>query len=79
MLARDIFVCPDTPLVDLLQASMDTGVALATILIFFALSYTGTVFSWALNNVGANTYDKKSVPWLKVESGSHFGPDVGTF
>lgn len=64
---------------DLLQASMDTGVALATIIIFFTLSYTNTHFSWALNNVGKNTYDAKGVPWLKVKNGTHFGPNVGEF
>ncbi|KAB8220940.1 OPT oligopeptide transporter protein-domain-containing protein [Aspergillus novoparasiticus] len=63
----------------LLQAAMDTGTALATILIFFALSYTGTKLSWWGNNVGSNTYDSQSVPYLKVSDGGHFGPGPGEF
>ncbi|GAB1202625.1 hypothetical protein APSETT445_001245 [Aspergillus pseudonomiae] len=64
---------------NLLQAAMDTGTALATILIFFALSYTGTKLSWWGNNVGSNTYDSQSVPYLKVSAGGHFGPGPGEF
>ncbi|KAB8077449.1 OPT oligopeptide transporter protein-domain-containing protein [Aspergillus leporis] len=63
----------------LLQAAMDTGTALATILIFFALSYTGTKLNWWGNNVGSNTYDSHSVPYLKVSPGGHFGPGPGEF
>ncbi|KAE8152078.1 OPT superfamily oligopeptide transporter [Aspergillus avenaceus] len=63
----------------LLQAAMDTGTALATILIFFALSYTGTKLNWWGNTVGSNTYDSKSVPYLKVSDGGHFGPGPGEF
>jgi hypothetical protein len=64
---------------DLVQASMDTGTALATILIFFALSYTNTKFSWWGNTVGSNTDDENSVPWLKVATGGYFGKGPGQF
>ncbi|KAK1765150.1 glutathione transporter 1 [Phialemonium atrogriseum] len=63
----------------LLSAAMDTGTAVATVLIFFCLSYNGVVFSWWGNTVGANTDDAKSVPWLKVPNGGHFGKGPGEF
>jgi hypothetical protein len=58
---------------------MDTGTALATIVIFFALSYTGTKLVWWGNTVNSTTYDAKSVPWLKVATGEHFGRSPGDF
>lgn len=64
----------------LLQAAMDTGTALATVLIFFALSYTGTTLNWWGNTVGSDTDDANSVPWLTVspEKG-YFGKGPGEF
>lgn len=64
---------------DLLQAAMDTGTALATIIIFFALSYNNITLSWWGNNVGSNTDDSNSVPWSKVATGGHFGRGPGEF
>lgn len=66
-------------LTDLLQAAMDTGTALATVIIFFALSYNNIKFNWWGNTVGDNTYDSKSTPWLKVKTGGHFGKGPGQF
>ncbi|OCF33178.1 OPT family small oligopeptide transporter [Kwoniella heveanensis BCC8398] len=63
----------------LTQAAMDTGTALATIIIFFALGYHNISLDWWGNNVGDNTYDTKSVPWLTVAKGQHFGKGVGEF
>ncbi|KAH8899059.1 OPT superfamily oligopeptide transporter [Thozetella sp. PMI_491] len=63
----------------LLQAAMDTGTALATIIIFFALSYNGIQLKWWGNTVGSNTADAKGTPWLTVPKGSHFGPGPGEF
>lgn len=63
----------------LLSAALDTGVALATIIIFFALSYNNIVLNWGGNNIGNDTDDTNSVPWLKVLKGQHFGPGVGEF
>ncbi|RDW87636.1 hypothetical protein BP5796_03330 [Coleophoma crateriformis] len=63
----------------LLQAAMDTGTALATIIIFFCLSYNGITFKWWGNTVGSNTDDSKSVPWLKVPHGAYFGKGPGHF
>jgi hypothetical protein len=58
---------------------MDTGRALATVIIFFCLSYTGTVFNWWGNSVGSNTDDANSVPWLRVAAGKYFGKGLGEF
>ena len=58
---------------------MDTGMALATIIIFFALSYQGITLTWWGNTVGSNTDDANSVPWLKVPTGGHFGKEIGQF
>ncbi|KAK2627016.1 hypothetical protein QTJ16_004191 [Diplocarpon rosae] len=63
----------------LLQAAMDTGTALATILIFFALSYHSIEFNWWGNTVGADTDDRNAVPWRVVPAGGHFGKGVGEF
>ncbi|RAH72932.1 OPT superfamily oligopeptide transporter [Aspergillus aculeatinus CBS 121060] len=63
----------------LLQAAMDTGTAIATIIIFFALTYNGITLSWWGNNVGSDTDDTNSVPWLTVPTGGHFGKGPGEF
>ncbi|CAD0029424.1 unnamed protein product [Aureobasidium pullulans] len=63
----------------LTQAAMDTGTALATIVIFFALSYHGVKWKWWGNEVGGDTDDANSVPWLKVAKGAHFGKGPGEF
>ncbi|THW01159.1 OPT superfamily oligopeptide transporter [Aureobasidium pullulans] len=63
----------------LTQAAMDTGTALATIVIFFALSYHGVKLKWWGNEVGGDTDDANSVPWLKVAKGAHFGKGPGEF
>ncbi|EDN98487.1 hypothetical protein SS1G_13346 [Sclerotinia sclerotiorum 1980 UF-70] len=63
----------------LLQAAMDTGTALATIIIFFALTYNNITLSWWGNTVGSNTDDANSVPYLKVAAGEHFGKSPVTY
>ncbi|KAF7904011.1 hypothetical protein EAF00_001345 [Botryotinia globosa] len=63
----------------LLQAAMDTGTALATIIIFFALTYNNITLSWWGNNVGSDTDDSNSVPYLKVFPGGYFGKAPGHF
>ncbi|GAA5902112.1 hypothetical protein JCM8208_002479 [Rhodotorula glutinis] len=63
----------------LLSAALDTGTALATIVIFFALSYSGIKLVWWGNTVNSTTLDAKSAAWLHVPKGSHFGPSVGEF
>ncbi|KAJ5997049.1 hypothetical protein N7522_008709 [Penicillium canescens] len=63
----------------LLQAAMDTGTAIATIIIFFALGYHSIAFNWWGNTVGSNTDDANSVPWLTVPKGGYFGKGPGEF
>lgn len=63
----------------LLQAAMDTGTALATIIIFFCLSYNNVTLSWWGNDVGSNTDDTNAVPWKTVATGGHFGKGPGEF
>jgi hypothetical protein len=58
---------------------LDTGVAFATIIIFFALSYQGIKLVWWGNTINSTTFDGKSVPWKKVAKGAHFGPGPGEF
>lgn len=58
---------------------MDTGTALATVIIFFALSYQNVTLKWWGNTVGSDTDDAKSVPWLTVPKGQHFGKGPGEF
>lgn len=59
------------------QAALDTGVALATIMMFFALSYNGIKLVWGGNTIGNDTFDSKSVPYLKSAKGSYFGKGPG--
>lgn len=63
----------------LLQAAMDTGVAIAIIIIFFGLTYNGIKLNWALNTVGTTNMDAKGTPAYKVAKGSHFGRGPGEF
>lgn len=63
----------------LLQSAMDTGTAIATIVIFFALSYHNVKLEWWGNTVGSDTDDSNSVPWLSVPDGEIFGQGPGQF
>ncbi|KAJ7303138.1 hypothetical protein DFH08DRAFT_825992 [Mycena albidolilacea] len=63
----------------LLSAGLDTGVAFATIIIYFALSYQGIKVVWWGNTVNSTTFDGKSVPWKRVAKGAFFGPGPGEF
>lgn len=63
----------------LLSAALDTGTAVATIVIFFSVSYHGIKLVWWGNTVNSGTMDARSEPWLHVAKGMHFGPGVGEF
>lgn len=58
---------------------MDTGTAIATVIIFFALSYNNIKLDWWGNTVGSDTDDANSVPWLSVADGEYFGKGPGEF
>lgn len=81
LIHRSLFYVDSCPLTasptDLLSAGLDTGVAFATIIIFFALSYNSITFDWWGNTI--ETMDTKSTPWKTVAKGSYFGPGPGEF
>lgn len=65
----------------ILSASLDAGLALSTILIFFALFFTGhQPPSWWGNNVVSSTVDNQGTAVRKtVADGQTFGPPAGTW
>ncbi|KAH7104863.1 OPT oligopeptide transporter [Auriculariales sp. MPI-PUGE-AT-0066] len=62
----------------ILSAALDSGVAVATIIIFFALQYPdikSTLDTWWGNKVWQKTYDFKGTSWRKIPQ-EGFGPDT---
>lgn len=59
-----------------LSGSLDTGVALATIAIFVAVTYPGGHLAWWGNRVWKNTLDFKAASFSTVLEGETFGPSV---
>jgi len=64
-----------------LSAALDTGTAVATLFIFFALQYPrrgtigmGTIERWWGNTVYTQTADQKALPLRHVVAGEFFGP-----
>jgi len=64
-----------------LSAALDSGVAVSSILIFFALQFPkkgtigeNTVLAWWGNNVYLNTLDGQGVTYKTVPDGQTFGP-----
>ena len=57
-----------------LSAALDSGVAVAAIVIFFALTFPGITFNWWGNTVNAGTVDSKGTPWLELKANETFGP-----
>lgn len=63
-----------------LAAALDTGTALAGIIIFFAISYPGLKFpDWWGNTVFLNTADGEGLAWLPLPESGVFGPANGTW
>ncbi|KZV91748.1 OPT oligopeptide transporter [Exidia glandulosa HHB12029] len=65
-----------------LSAALDSGVAIATIIIFFALQFpkngtigASTIQSWWGNTVFVNTVDYAGTPLLPLPEKGYFGPD----
>ena len=63
-----------------LSAALDSGVAIAVVLIFFCLQYPkngsigeNTIQTWWGNTVAGNTADGMRSPLLKVPDGKTFG------
>lgn len=60
----------------ILSAALDSGVAIALIIIFFALQFPkgGIEFNWWGNTVWVNTADWNGTPFITLEPGQTFGP-----
>jgi hypothetical protein len=56
-----------------LSAALDSGVAVAAILIFFALIFPGVSLSWWGNTVNSGTVDAKGTPWRELGVNETFG------
>ncbi|KAI7358979.1 small oligopeptide transporter, OPT family [Hortaea werneckii] len=64
----------------IVAAAVDTGTALAGIIIFFAISYPGYSFpDWWGNNVYLNTADGRGDAWKPMPESGYFGFPNGTW
>ncbi|KAF5006554.1 hypothetical protein FDECE_7080 [Fusarium decemcellulare] len=61
-----------------LSASWQTGVALAALVIFFAVSYHGADIDWIGNNADSGC-EVEACTLYKVAEGEYFGPRIGTY
>ncbi|RTE84970.1 hypothetical protein BHE90_000470 [Fusarium euwallaceae] len=61
-----------------LSAAWQTGIALAALVIFFAVSYHGADINWIGNNADSGC-EVEACTRLKVTEGEFFGPQPGTF
>lgn len=58
----------------LLSAALDAGLAIATFMIFFCLTYPGATLNWWGNMIDSTTADALGTPLDTVAAGGHFGP-----
>ncbi|KAJ4305971.1 hypothetical protein N0V88_000761 [Collariella sp. IMI 366227] len=58
----------------LLSAALDSGLAIATFLVFFCLTYPGVSLDWWGNNIAYMTADGQGTPLDTVAPGETFGP-----
>lgn len=58
-----------------LSAALDSGVAMATVIIFFCITLPAGSLSWWGNTVYSNTADGKGTPWKSLPPSGFFGPD----
>ncbi|KAM5344246.1 hypothetical protein ACJ41O_012783 [Fusarium nematophilum] len=61
-----------------LSAAWSTGIAIAAVVIFFAVSYHGADIDWIGNNADSGC-EAEACTRLKVPEGEYFGPRIGTF
>ncbi|KLP14582.1 sexual differentiation process protein isp4 [Fusarium fujikuroi] len=61
-----------------LSAAWQTGIALAAVVIFFAVSYHGASINWIGNSADSGC-EAETCTRLKVPNGTFFGPQPGTF
>ncbi|CAK7273350.1 hypothetical protein SEPCBS119000_005608 [Sporothrix epigloea] len=62
-----------------LSASLSTAIALAGIVMFFALNYKRTGLNWWGNSVTAIGCEREACTRLTLAPGEHFGPGIGEF
>lgn len=58
----------------ILSAGLDSGVAIATVIIFLCVTYPGGSLKWWGNTVWRNTLDANSTTFYKLAKGETFGP-----
>lgn len=59
-----------------LSAGLDSGVAIATVVIFLCVTYPGGKLSWWGNNVWKNTLDAKAKGYYTLGANQTFGPET---
>lgn len=62
-----------------LSAALDSGVAIATVIIFFCITLPAGSLSWWGNTVYKMTADGKGTPYLSVPPDGYFGPPKGSW
>lgn len=60
----------------ILSAALDAGVAIAAVVIFFAIQMRGVELTWWGNTVWLNTADARGEPAIKLVPGQRFGPST---
>lgn len=58
----------------ILSASLDSGLAVSAIVIFFTVIFPGASLSWWGNNVNSNTVDGMGTPYKALPESGRFGP-----
>jgi hypothetical protein len=62
-----------------LSAALDSGVAVATVIIFFCIMLPAGQLHWWGNNVYRNTADGHGTPFKPLPPSGYFGPPRGTW
>lgn len=55
--------------------TVETGVAVAVVVIFLCIQYPGGTLSWWGNTVWKNTLDYEGTPYYTLQEGEKYGPD----
>lgn len=59
----------------IMGAGIESGIAIATVVIFLAVQYPGGKLTWWGNTVWKDTLDYKGKPYYTLKKGETFGPD----
>lgn len=62
-----------------LSAALDSGVAVATVIIFFCIMLPAGSLTWWGNTVYSHTADGRGTPWKGLPPEGYFGPARGTW